>query len=109
MTIDAPTYAEGDTAYLKESAALGFLEAVTISGIVRQRGKWAYTIRVGHSNPTAPRYYGDRTSLVNAQTIYFTEDELISLCDALTLAEENAQRILDQLQAQRASLCPQTE
>lgn len=109
MTIDAPAYEEGDSVYLKESAALGFLEAVTISGIVRQRGKWVYAILTGRSNPIAPRYYGDRASLVNAQILYFTEDELIPVCDALVLAEANAQRVLERLQAQRASICPSTE
>lgn len=109
MTIEPPIYEEGDTAYLKESAALGFLEAVTISGITRDKGKWLYAIRAGVSRPTAPSHYGDRASLVNAKTLFFTESELISVCDALALAEANAQRVLDRLQAQKASICPSTE
>lgn len=109
MTIEAPTYGEGDTVYLRESAALGFLEAVIINGITRNNGKWIYTIRTGVSSPIAPTVYGDRRSLVHAKTLYFSEDELITICDALDLAEANAQRVLDKLRAQRVALCPSTE
>ena len=38
----------------------------------------------------------------------FTEDELIVLCDALTLAEANAKRQLLNIQLQKDALCPTT-
>lgn len=109
MAIDAPLYEPGDAVYLKESAALGFLEAVTISGVVWSGNKWMYTIRVGPAKPMSGRYYGDRITTTNAQTLYYTEDEFVTECDALALAEENAERILQRLQKQRASICPSTE
>lgn len=108
MAIEAPTYQEGDQVYLRESAALGFLEAVTISGIRRINGKWAYAIRAGMARPYAATTYGDRTSLVNGATLFFTESELISVCDALDLAIANAERVLERLQAQRNSICTAT-
>lgn len=109
MINNAPIYLEGDTVYLKESAALGFLEAVVINGMTRNNGKWIYTIRTGVSSPSSPTVYGDRRSLVHGKTLYFSEDELISLCEALDLAEANAQRVLDNIKAQKASLCQSTE
>ena len=103
--MDAPKYDIGDVVYLKESAALGHLEAVTISGAVYNNG-WMYTIRAGRALPTSVAHYGDRISAVHAKTLYFTENELIVLCDALELAEANAQRALERIQIQRTNLCP---
>ena len=104
--MDAPKYDVGDVVYLKESAALGHLEAVTISGATYSNNSWMYTIRAGRALPTSVAYYGDRISAVHAKTLYFTENELIVLCDALELAEANAQRALERIQIQRTNLCP---
>lgn len=109
MTIETPLYGPGDQAYLKESAAIGHLEPVVISGVTRGQGEWLYSIRAGTAQPSSAAHYGDRRSFVNAQTIFFTESELITLCDALALAEANMQRALDNIQAQRAAHCPSTE
>ena len=83
MTNNAPVYSPRDVVYIKESAALGFLEAVVINTVVRTNDQWLYTIRVGTASPVAPPIYGDRRSLVHGATVYFTEDELITHCDAL--------------------------
>jgi hypothetical protein len=109
MTLEAPTYSPGDVVYLRESAALGFLEAVQISGLVYSNGMWLYSIQAKVGNPQAPATYGDRITAVHGKTIFFTQNELVDVCEALRLAEANAQRNLDRLQAQRASLCPSTE
>ncbi len=105
---ETPVYKEGDTAYLRESAALGFLEAVTISGLVRQNGNWLYSVKFGGMSRSVA-LYGDRISLVNSKMVYFSQNELISLCDALALAEANARRVLERLQAQYISVCPQID
>jgi hypothetical protein len=104
--MDAPLYDIGDVVYLRESAAIGHLEAVTISGATYRESKWMYAIRAGRAQPSSVPYYGDRISAVNAKTLYFTESELVVLCDALLLAEANAQRALERIQLQRANLCP---
>jgi len=106
--MNAPKYDIGAVVYLKESAAMGFLEAVVISGITHNGSKWMYTIRAGRAQPTGVAYYGDRITAVHAKTLYFTEDEFVTHCDALTLAEANAQRALERIQLQRAGLCPDT-
>jgi hypothetical protein len=103
--MDAPTYDIGDVVYLRESASLGFLEAVTISGVTYTAQGWAYAILAGRSSPSSIAYYGDRIQHVSSKILYFTESELVSECDALELAETNAQTQLTSLQAQRSSLC----
>lgn len=103
--IEAPLYDVGDVVYLRESAALGFLEAVRISGVMRAKGTWMYSVSARAPGPTAVTHHGDRINSVAAMILYFTESEFVPVCDALALAEANAQRQLQRLQAQRASLC----
>jgi hypothetical protein len=98
-------YDVGEVVYLRESAALGFLEAVRISGAMRQNGRWLYSVTARPAGPTAVAHHGDRITAVHGMILYFTESEFVTHCDALSLAEANAQRQLQQLQAQRTSLC----
>jgi hypothetical protein len=100
-----PNYSIGDVKYVKESAALGFLEAVKISGVAYTNSMWVYSIAAGPSQPLAPSLYGDRTSLVNGNVLYFTEDELIDQCAALNLAEIRAQQVLAEIQAKKNKSC----
>jgi len=105
--MSSPKYAEGNVVYLKESAALGFLEPVTISSMLRNNGAWLYTINTSAAPMTT--LYGDKRSLVHGSTLYFSEDEFVLMCDALDLAEAHAQRVLDKVKAQKAIYCNQTE
>ena len=105
MPINPPLYNVNDTVYLRESAALGHLEAVSISGIYSRSDSWMYTILVARPGVTGVAHYGDRITVTNASTLYFTEDEFVLLCDALDLAEANAQAQLARIQAQRSTLC----
>jgi hypothetical protein len=105
MPTNPPLYDVNDTVYLKESAALGHLEAVTISGIISRGDSWLYSIYVSRGNPVAVAHYGDRITATHSATLYFTEDEFVLLCDALNLAEANAQIRLANIQAQKSSLC----
>jgi hypothetical protein len=103
--MQTPQYEPGNVVYLRESAAIGHIEAVTISGLSYYNGTWLYTIRAGRLMPTSVPQYGDRVSMVNGQTLQFSEAELIPLCEALALAEANATIALDKIRAQRTSLC----
>ncbi len=105
--MDAPLYEEGDTVYLRESAAIGFLEAVIISGIRRGDNKWLYSVQAGISQRNAT-HYGDKISFVNGAQLLFTEEEFVPLCTALDLAEANLQRQLADIQRRKASLCEVT-
>ena len=101
-----PIFDIGQVVYLKESAALGFLEPVRINGIHKHNDGWLYSIRNNVSQPSAVSQYGDRLAMNSGQTLFFSEDEFVLVCDALALAEANALAVLSKLQAQRASLCP---
>jgi hypothetical protein len=100
-----PVYSVNDVVYVRESAALGFLEAVKISGVMQYNGYWVYTISAVVGQPQAPSVYGDRISLVSGNTLYFREDEFVDECSALALAEARAQSVLDSIQSKRSSKC----
>lgn len=101
----APKYDIGNVAYIKESAALGFLEPVQIASVQQYNGSWVYTIQAQISQPQNPSLYGDRTSIISGAVLYFSEGELISQCDALALAEAKAQQNLEAIQAKRSKNC----
>lgn len=103
--ISQPLYEPGDIVYLRESAALGFLEAVQINGLMYGPNGWLYTVRSKASQPMAFTHYGDRVSLVNGSVLYFSEDEFVTVCDAQVLVEANLQAQLDRIKAQRSSQC----
>lgn len=104
----APLYDIDDVVYLKESAALGFLEAVKINGVTLSRQGWIYTIEAKAAYPQAPTTFGDRITAVQAMTLYFGEDEFVTPCDAMALVEANLQEQLVRIQAQRSSICAET-
>lgn len=106
MAITAPAYDINEVVYLRESAALGFIEAVRITGVHKYKDGWVYTIGSRVSGPQHAAVYGDRISHVHGQTLYFSEDELVSHCDALILAEANATNNLQRIQSQRIAICP---
>lgn len=109
MTIrdpDKPLYKNNDVVYLKESAALGFLEAVRISSVYRTNSEWLYTVYAGRMGAVAPSHFGDRISLTGANILSFTEDEFVNECEALTLSQANLQRQLDSIKAQKDSKYP---
>lgn len=100
-----PAYDIGDVLYLRESAALGHLEAVRIASIAKNNGEWIYTVNVSAGRPAAMSHFGDRIQGIQGATLYYTENELIVLCDALALAEANAYRQLQLIQSQKDQLC----
>lgn len=102
---DTPLYDRGDIVYLRESAALGFLEAVQISGVMRGPNGWLYAIVAKAGQPMAPSHFGDRITAVQGMILYFSEDEFVTVCDAQLLVEANLQTQLSRIQAQRAALC----
>lgn len=101
-----PTYDIGTVVYLRESAAQGHLEAVKVDSITKDRtGGWVYTVAAPGANPTAPSQFGDRKSFQSMGILYFTESELLTKCDALTLMESYFERQLSYVQNLKASLC----
>ena len=102
---NSPKFNIGDLLYIRESAALGFLEPVKIRTILKNSSGWLYTINAGMSGPNVPQIYGDRRLFVNGATLYLDETELISYCDALQLSIANAQANLNKLLALQTGIC----
>lgn len=102
----APKYNVKDVVYLRESAAMGSLEAVRISGIHKTSGDWVYSVAAGTIGVVAPPVYGDRISAISGATLYYTEDELLPICDAIVLVEANALERFKTVRAQRVAICP---
>lgn len=100
-----PVYDIGDIVYLRESAALGFLEPVKISGVSLSRQGWIYAIEAKAGLPRAPSHFGDRITAVQGMILYFSEDEFVVQCDAMALVEANLEAQLTRIQLQRASVC----
>lgn len=101
-----PLYKINDVVYLKESAALGFLEAVRISGVTKTSTTWLYTVYAGRMGAIAPSHFGDRKSMTEANFLNFTEDEFVTECEALTLTQANLQNQLDKVKSQKESKYP---
>ena len=110
MPTTNPIFNVNDVVYLRESAALGFLEALKI-GEIRSSSDdsaWLYGMAVKTTGIQVPAQFGDRIGLAPEAVLYFTEDELVTVCDALILSEENLKRQLASIQLQKSSLCDTT-
>lgn len=97
-----PKYTVGDVVYLRESAAIGSLEAVKIGGVHLGQGGWMYSLNVGGGQIG----HLDRRSSIGNQVLYYTEDEFLVKCDALVLVEANAKAAYERAKAQRQAHCP---
>lgn len=100
-----PKYIIDEVVYIKESSAIGFIEAARIAGISYGNDGWLYTLRSNIASPRAPATYGDKNLFARYGELIYSEDELITYCEALTLAEGHAQRILTNIQTQLSSFC----
>lgn len=90
-----PAYEVNQVLYLKESAAIGFLEAVVINSVTSSPNGWVYSWR-SMGQPQQIQSYGDRRSFGGAgKVLYLTEGELISKCDALALIRSTLQAKID--------------
>ncbi|MFA5766578.1 MAG: hypothetical protein WC919_01475 [Candidatus Paceibacterota bacterium] len=101
----APIYNIGQTVYLAESAALGFLEAYIIKEIAYQpSGKIVYTLATSLKQPSAVQTIGDRVTGQRALPIKFYEEDLIGYEQALDACIANLQNQLTALQRLRQGL-----
>lgn len=104
-----PAYSSGDVVYLRESAALGFIESYQIDGIYydNTNRQWIYTIDVRHRGP-APSTTIDRVDLRNRERLRFREDELVGFCEAIQLAIDETENRLSKLQSIRDAQCSES-
>jgi len=95
----APLYNIGSTVYLRESAALGFLEAYIVKEMAYQpNGKLFYTLSTSIRPPDAVQTIGDRITGRQNLPIRFYEEDLIAYREALELCITNLQTQLTALQ-----------
>jgi len=103
--MSSPTYTINQTVYLKESAALGRLEAMRISGVFQiASGDWLYTCYAGYRPGYLAGYMGDRYAIAQGAVLQFSESEFVTYQEALVLAEANAMRNLADIQAKIAQI-----
>jgi hypothetical protein len=97
---NAPIYNIGQTVYLKESAALGFLEAYIIKNMAYEpNGRLIYTLVTSLKSPAAVQTIGDRVTGQLALPIRFYEEDLIEYRVALETCIANLQNQLTHLQS----------
>lgn len=98
------TYDIGDTVYLRESAALGFLEAYIIKSLrVIPDGNVLYKLIVSLKQPVSGQTMGDRVVGVQEIPLEMYESDLVSYCDALELCEINLASQLANIQSLRSN------
>lgn len=95
-----------DVVYLRSSAQIGFLEAYKVIRIFQTRNdQYTYAIDINKRPPSA-QTLGDHIDLKGVRTLYFTEDELLTFCEAETLVVQNLERRLREERARLAARCP---
>lgn len=95
-----------EVVYLRESAALGFLEAVRISTVIQERTGVFFEVNFNAKSPQVPSIFGDRNQLSSGVKVRFVESELVTLCEALGLARDYLTGRLADIEAQIARRCP---
>jgi hypothetical protein len=105
MAAQVPVWSIGDVVYLRESAAIGFLEAHAIAAIHILNGRIIYYMKSSIAPPPAIAGFGERITHQNRASLYWEESELISYCDALKLCQLNLQTQLAAIEAKLAG-CP---
>lgn len=104
----APLFRRGDTIYLKSSAAIGRLDSFRVGNSRRFNGEWVYQITIA-KKPPHQQTIGDRwDKRVFEGDIFYFEDELITLCEAIDMGIDELNRHIVVVQAKQISLCDET-
>ncbi len=102
-----PKYSVGDVIFLSASAqGRGFLESYKITGIIQtEQAGIIYTISLAPP-PPQPRSVADRFDLkIPRRQLYFSEHELITLCEALPFIIAYHERLLIKYQNMSDERC----
>jgi hypothetical protein len=97
---ETPLYDIGETVYYRESAALGFLEAIKLESIhhVACQGI-KYKICRSFSGPDINTTFGERITHRGLPDIYIREDELVLYDEAVCLVEQSLEVQLNNIRA----------
>ena len=101
-----PVYCVGDAVYLRESAVAGFLESYRVDGVQFDNTlkQWTYHVIIRQGGPENSTII-DSYNLHAISNLWFRQDELVPLCDALDLAINKARADLTRLENLRATRC----
>jgi len=106
----APLYRRGESAYLASSAELGKLEAYKITSVKQiQDGRWVYRIDIGKKPPDQWLAGDSYDSRISEASLFYTEVELITMCEALDIICGRFKRQVEALELKVANKCPEGE
>ena len=106
----APLYRRGDSVYLKGSAEIGKLEAYRVNSIKQmQDGRWVYRIDIGKKPPDGPMIGDKYDSRICEGSLYYTEGELVTVCEALDIIVLRFSRNITRLEQAIASKCAESD
>lgn len=103
-----PVYALGDVVYLRDSAAIGFIEAYRIQhAVYNSDGTVSYVLETSVRTPTVATF-GDMVGPPRYAPLTMLETNLVSYCEAIDLALAHHQVAVSDLQAKKDSHCDDT-
>ena len=102
---NAPRWSINDIVYLRESAAIGFIEGYRITNIKfdPSYNRWLYEAAIKHRG-TEPNTVIDLHNLRRSEVLTLAENDLVSQTEALDIAIANTEQRLNYLKNKRAIL-----
>jgi hypothetical protein len=99
VVIGAPTFAIGDTVFIKASASIGFIETYKVVSIHRVQDSQEFTYEL---DLTSARF---NNGLRQTMQLFFKERELVDKCTALNLSLAALDRKISRLLTIKFNLC----
>ena len=106
----APLFRRDETVYLKSSAELGKLEAYKITSIKQlQEGRWIYRIDISKKPPHQGLIGDSFDARINEASIFYTDAELITVCEALDIICGRFRLQVEALEAKMLVRCAESD
>jgi hypothetical protein len=96
-----PRFSLDESIYLRASAEVGFLESYLVSNVQynRRSSQWVYQISLAEGGlRQAPFTIGDKVNLKFSRDLYFSENELVTMCEAALMVRTSLERKLAKIQ-----------
>lgn len=105
MARTKPKFRINDVVYLESSAKTGRLESYKVSGIqFLGTRNWVYQFIIDQ-RPPAEATVGDRVDLKEGRELYFSEAELLTACEAMSIVIDTLERTIKKFSIIRDSKC----
>lgn len=106
MPPTAPIYRRDDVVFLKESALIGKLESYKITSLKQiQDGRWVYQVDINKKPPHRGLVGDSFDSRTSEPSLYFTEIDFVSVCEALDIIVSRLNKQISSLQSKINSRC----